>query len=429
VVSVALQLPESEAQGIPNGRLTDKFPSTTTLWLVLRKFETGVAGSGGLNKNLTARGSPSTEAGAGRLYYQQPVLQVLNRELSSFTDLQKNLAQLGLNSGSALMRLGYRATETPLEEAILKIQQYFDSVDGTHTTQSQTQATPTAASDQVVETTQAPEPSHSIPPTSDTTQNASSDTDMTEPPSQLDGITQTTEPLSPSTSRPLSVFRPPSSSTPSAALVKHNDADYTPTVEHAQVHQKMLNQSSRNVRLPTEAELAQQAEAEAEKLAAIKEVEIKIRFPDQSAVSTKFGQEDSGKTLHSFVRNDCLEQQYSEQPFILRNPGVKPGQKGDTIPDSEKKLIKDLQLRGRVLVIFGWEDGASLAARGAKSVLKEELRQVAEDIRVVDVAASGVGEEEQGVKVNVGRKEDKAEGEVGGVGKKLPKWLKGLGKK
>ena len=44
VVSIALQLPDSESKGQPNARLTDKFPSSTTLWLVLRKFEAGVAG-------------------------------------------------------------------------------------------------------------------------------------------------------------------------------------------------------------------------------------------------------------------------------------------------------------------------------------------------------------------------------------------------
>ena len=41
VVSVALQLPESEG----GGRLSDKFPSSTSLWLVLRKYEDGVAGA------------------------------------------------------------------------------------------------------------------------------------------------------------------------------------------------------------------------------------------------------------------------------------------------------------------------------------------------------------------------------------------------
>ena len=424
MVSIALQLPESEAKGIPNGRLMDKFPSTTTLWQILRKFEAGVAGNAGSVRNLTARGVPSTTSGEGRLFYEQPLLSVLNRELSSLTDLYKNLAQLGLNSGSALMRLSFRTTDTPLEEAMAQIQQYFDSVEGANTTQTQPPTSTTTTSSDLPMKTEDSETDPSIKPEPDVALQGSSDTPMTEPSSQLDGEASAAPPLSPTTSRPLSVYRPPSSSTPTAALTTYNDSDYTPTVEHAQIHQRLLNQSSRNVRLPTEAEIEQQAEAEAEKLAAVKEVEIKIRFPDQSCVSSKFGQQDTGAALHKFVREDCLEQKYRDQTFLLRNPGIKPGQKGDTIPDSEKKLIKDLLLKGRVLVVFGWGDDVSIEARGAKSVLRPELRQVAEEIKVNDVA--GNLPEEKGVKVNVG-KDDKGEGEGGGgSGKKMPKWLKGL---
>ena len=130
VVSVALQLPESEAQGLPNARLTDKFPSSTTLWLILRKFETGVAGNVASKRNLTARGVPSTDAGAGRLYYERPVVQIMGRELTSFTDLQKTLAQLGCNNGSILLRLSFKPSDTPLEEAMAEIEGYFHSVDG-----------------------------------------------------------------------------------------------------------------------------------------------------------------------------------------------------------------------------------------------------------------------------------------------------------
>jgi tether containing UBX domain for GLUT4 len=405
----------------------DKFPSTTTLWLLLRKFEAGVAGDGGSQRNLTARGVPSTDSGEGRLYHEQPVLQVMNRELSSLTDLQKNLAQLGLNSGSALIRLSYRRTDTPLEEAMAQIQQYFDSVDGTRTAQPQQQPTPAAGLPQTPETTDTTQSEHAAKSEPESIPPEVLDTTMTEASTQLDGTAQTSQPISPTTSRPLSVYRPPSASIPSAALTQHYESDYTPTVEHAQVHQKMLSQSTRNVRLPTEAEIARQAQDEADKLAAIKEVEIKIRFPDQSAVSSTFGQMDTGKTLYNFIRADCLEPQWRSEPFVLRNPGIKPGQKGDTIPDSDRKLIQQLLLKGRVLVVFEWQDGASIQARGAKSVLKEELTQVAVEVKVQDVA--GKQPEEIGIKVNLGKKDDEGEEKSGGLGKKMPKWLKGLAKK
>lgn len=417
MVSIALQLPESEARDVPNARLTDKFPSSTTLWLVLRKFEAGVAGQAGGSRNFTARGVPSKSpgaSGAGRLYYEQPVLQVMNRELASFTDLQKSLAQLGLNSGTALLRLSFRTTETPLEEAMAQIQGYFDSGEALAIPQSHPQ-----------EQTASTEPSTPVETQTTTSEETPPETTPLPHEEPSTHSSPQPEPTLSATSRPVSVFRPPSSSTPSAALMSHNDADYTPTVEHAQVHQRHLLQNSRNVRLPTEAELAAQANEEAAKWAAVKEVEIKIRFPDQSAVSAKFGPTDTAADLYDFIR-ECLEEKWRLETFVLRNPGVR-GKTEVISDDAGKTLIRDFKLKGRVLVIFGWDDNkASIQARSTKSILKEELRAQAQELKVQDVAGLVADEkDDQGVRVNIAKKENTAE-----EGKtKLPKWLKGFSKK
>lgn len=130
VVNVALQLPEREG----GGRLSDKFPSTTSLWLVLRKYEDAVAGQPPRKLNLTQRGvAPSQSAGSGRLEYEQPCLHLMGRNLESFVDLQKTLAQLGLNSGSVLIRLSFRSMGQPLEEAMQEIEQHFRKVDAPST--------------------------------------------------------------------------------------------------------------------------------------------------------------------------------------------------------------------------------------------------------------------------------------------------------
>lgn len=207
--------------------------------------------------------------------------------------------------------------------------------------------------------------------------------------------------------------------------MSHNEGDYTPTVEHAHIHQKLLQQNSRNVRLPTEAELEAQANEEAAKWAAVKEVEIRIRFPDQSAVSAKFGQSDTGADLYNFVR-ECLEERWRQEGFTLRNPGIKG--KNEVVPDvSDKKLIQHLQLRGRVLVVFGWDDhSASIEARSMKAVLKEELRSQAQELKVQDVPGVADERDDPGLKVNMAKKETSSEE---GGGKKMPKWLKGLTKK
>lgn len=425
VVSVALQLPESEAQGIPNARLTDKFPSTTTLWLVLRKFEAGVAGGSTGSKNLTAKGAPATSSGntgAGRLYYEQPVIQVMGRELASFTDLQKSLSQLGVNTGSILLRLSYRTSETPLEEALTQIQQYFDSVGGQATSAAAAQPTPTqqltqAAGDVVMT---EPTPSEAAGPALTSAQPVESDSRNTVP-----GTTDEPESVSVG-NRPVSVFRPPTASTPSAAMTSFNEADFTPTVEHAQIHQKLLQQSTLNKRLLTDAQLEQQAREEEEKWSAIKNVEIKVRFPDQSSVSAKFNQTDSAADLYSFARG-CLDDSFRDQPFMLRNPGVRG--KGEILPDEPKKLlIKNLLLKGRVLVVFGWSDQASAQARGARTVLKMSLRSQAQEIQAPQIQGLQDEEDDPGVKINVSKKEESGGGE-GSSGKKMPKWLKGLAKK
>jgi tether containing UBX domain for GLUT4 len=86
VISVALQLPKA--------RLTQKFASNTSLWEILRQFESGE----GANYNFTQRGVPemSGTSGSGRLHYEQPVITVMpgHKEQGSFVELQQTLSQL-----------------------------------------------------------------------------------------------------------------------------------------------------------------------------------------------------------------------------------------------------------------------------------------------------------------------------------------------
>ena len=261
VVSVALQLPESEG----NTRLTEKFPSTTTLWLVLRKFEAGVTGDGGSKRNLTARGAPSTNngfSGAGRLYYQTPIVQFMGRELSSLTDLQKTLAQLGFSNGSTLLRLSFRTSETPLEEAMVQIAEYFKDAEGAEDSKEQTSdKIEPEAPPELMDQNDTPE--EIAAPTSESiNQNASTEEALAASENPTSG--PSTKPTRPtSTGRPIQIYSPPTSSTPSAALTAYNPADYVPSIEHAKAHQRHLHEKSRNARLLSEAEIAEQEAAEA----------------------------------------------------------------------------------------------------------------------------------------------------------------------
>jgi tether containing UBX domain for GLUT4 len=426
VVSVALQLPESEARGVPNGRLMDKFPSTTTLWLVLRKFEAGVAGGGGVQRNLTARGTPATnqgDSGAGRLYYERPVLQIMGRELSSFTDLQKTLGQLGFNSGNTLLRLSFRTSDTPLEEAMAEIEEYFKSVEGDSgpaadltPSQSLQSITPQISQDSnaIQQPTKSPvsppPPSEPAPvePTQQTIQETSQETP------QENYQPSMPPPISP-TDRPITVLAPSTSNTPQAAMYGFNDRDYHPTVEQMRKHQANLVASSVPQRLPSDAEIASREEEAKEKLASIKSIEVKIRFPDQQQVVSTFTSEDTGQTLYDFVRTKCLDR--PAEAFQLKHFTHGPKGSLTIIPDSAKRLIQDLKLQGRVLVNFVWSENASFAARTAKFTVKQELRAIAQKIQVEVPESPSPAGEAQNTQIGSGQPEKKKSGGI-------PKWMK-----
>ncbi|KAI3140235.1 hypothetical protein DTO027I6_7070 [Penicillium roqueforti] len=424
VVTVALQLPESEARGAPNGRILDKFPSTTTLWMVLRKFEAGVAGSGPV-RNLTSRAAPSADSGdvAGRLYYEIPVLQILEREVSSFTDLQKTLAQLGFNSGNVLIRLSFRRTEEPIEEAMVKIGEFFKSSEDEAPPAQDKNAAPTAAPADSTSNEPVQELSSSSQPEPSSVTVASDE--VAPPPSTSEPATSTAD-----SGRAITVFSPPSEDTPSSAKLDHNESDYIPSIEHAKLHQRLLNESSRPKRLPTDAEIAAKAEAEAARRAAIHEVDVKLRFPDQSQVVAKFGTSDTGQSLYEFARG-CLAPSFASENFILTVHGVSRFKHTNAIPPSDKKhLIKDLGLAGRVLVNFSWADNAaSFVHERRAETLRPELRSQAQQLKVEHPPE--IKEEDVPAPSQPGPSSAQGGGKSGGARKSgaMPKWLKLPGKK
>ncbi|KAL4944918.1 hypothetical protein BDV06DRAFT_186120 [Aspergillus oleicola] len=437
VVTVALQLPPSEARGAQNGRLMDKFPSTTTVWMLLRKFEAGVAGTAAI-RNLTGRGVPVTDGqGSGRLFYETPVVQILDRELSTLPDFQKTLAQLGFNSGNVLIRLSFRRTDQPLEDAMTQIHEYFKVSEEEAAAEAAPATQPEAEKDKesIPQASQAPVPDSTSPDglftkpeSTKTPSEPTQDITSQQPGSSTDTPTDS--------SRPVTVYAPPSNNTPQSAQTAFNDADYVPSVEHAQVHQRRLQAASKNTRLRSDAELSAAATAEEERRAAVKEIEVKIRLPDQSQIVSKFGQQDSGKTLYAFVRN-CLGPSYTSEKFTLTNfsgPAVSKTHQPSVpfqsvLPDSDEGLlIKDHGMTGRVLVNFSWDASASPATLKARSgILRSELQMKAQEHKVEQPPDIMDTSEDVAVSVKTGD-EEKSGSEKSGV-RKVPKWLKLPGKK
>lgn len=436
VVSIALQLPESMKSATGGGRLMDKFPSNTTLWLILRKFET----SGGANLNFTGRGVAHTEigaSGAGRIYYETPVLNVMGRELSTFGDMQKTLAQLGINGGSSLIRLDFQKTEQPLEEAMAEIAQYFKSLEAP--AESGTPISEEAAS----ESASQPRPegvdttAHAIaklPSTPSGVENLSHPLEEQQVTVEPVGGTSGPTLLTPSkrlapeetvlgpNQRPIAVFSAPTSETPKAALQPHNDGDYEPTIAHAKLHQSRLQNNSQNKRLPSDAEAQRLEEEKAVKLSSVKEVSIKIRFPDQSSIVSPFTARESAFDLYKYVSAIIVAE---DQPFRL--VWMKAGGPQPVPKDDKVLLIKDLGFSGRMLVSFNWDDGASSDTRKIP-VLKSQFAQSAKELPVPEIAAVEITPEKE-ASADKGKEKEKEEGSGGGKGKGgVPKWLK-LGKK
>lgn len=429
VINVALQFSGRDAAQIPNGRLTAKFSSETTLWKVLRQFESGDP-SGGHNLNITARGTAQTDGGAqtgsGQLYYESPVLNIMGRELSTLEELQKTLSQCGINSGSVLIRVSFIATTKTLYEAMEDISRYMKEVDP----ESTDAATPAAAAP--VQDAPAAEPStDSAMDTAD----SNPSTTPPEPPfitaaqpapeaAQADAHTITAAEDDPSLPRdplaPVSVFQAPSGNVLAAALIDVPDTVYEPTIAHAQLHQARLLASSHNKRLKSDAELAADAAAEAARLAAVTSLNIKVRFPDGTSAQWTLPPDATGATLYAAVRG------------VMGSPGEKfrlllPGGKGvvaDAAEGRKNQLVKGYGLRGAVLVSLNWDDGASEEARRAP-FLNGAVASRAQQV-VVPTVPDEEPEELDSKPAKVERSSGGGSGDSGG--KKLPKWLK-LGKK
>ena len=440
VVSVALQLPDSESSA--SNRLTGKFPTTTTLWLLLRHFESGLTDSEP-RRNFTARGIPPVETGgsvSGRLFYETPVIQVMGRELSSFTDLQKSLAQLGFNSGSVLLRLSFRRTESPFEEAVAEIDHYFKSeedreIGGTHSatgakaestlSASEESSTPNDSERRSLPKSsfpsqiQAPPQQLEAPSSSQSCQGDEAQARRESTALLSDALSFSDQTIISPAQRPLSVFAPSSDSTPAALRQTFNEKDYEPTIAHAQLHQARLATLTVNKRPPTDAELAVRAEIQAKRNVDGKDVQIKVRFPDQMQVISTFSNLDTSTMLYEFVKSLMARE---DEPFSLN---FSSAQGPMSVPkEGDVRLIRDLGMAGRVLVNVAWELGTSSEARGG-NVLKAEFQQQAQQLEVKEIEGVEMEEKASETVEDKGKQKDEGRGRKGGV----PRWLKLPGKK
>jgi tether containing UBX domain for GLUT4 len=372
VINIALQLPN-------NKRLTEKFPSSTSIWQILRRFESGAGGSIPDPINITQRGIAQTTGdgtGAGRMYYEMPVIYVSNRELGSFVELQKTLAQIGVSSGSHLLRLHFRNEGQPLEEAMAQISEYFkeelvpSAAEASDTAQAKPEAvpkqttSPTTASDAMEGVVHTPSD-----PSSEQPQSTSESTPTTSSQAHTQTDSSKSSTLLPQ-KRTVTVYTPPTTDTPQAATQPFNDADYVPTIDHARTHQHRLNNLSRNQRLLSDVELEKAAAEKREKVAQVERVRVRVRLPDQAQIEDTFSREDTAADLFGFVQ---LALRHPEQFFTLKYTDAKG--KHLLLTSSKQSLIKDLGWTGSTLVYMQWGNDVPEMHKKDSSLNDEHLQQ------------------------------------------------------
>lgn len=346
-------------------------------------------------------------SGSGQLLYQAPVLNIMGRELSTFPDYQKTLSQLGYNSGSVLIRLVYKTPGITFFEAQQQIAQYFKEVEQAEAEKPVSSAKspsqqPTPTEGEPSNTPSEPAPAVQAQKTADHAMTDAPQRDPSVPPkpSPKESAPQTGPPASSGSTEkeqssttprdplaPVGIFSAPSSSTPAAARTEVSETDFTPTVAHAQLHQARLLESSKNKRLLSDKQLAEQAAATEEKLSSVHSIEVKVRFPDNTSASWAITHDDTGAKLYKAVRSVMAE---PDLPFRLVVPGSK-----DVIRDidtQDNRVIRAHKLTGRVLVNLVWDDSVPTPARG-KPFLKSSVAQAAKNIEVPDIPA--VEEEEE----------------------------------
>ncbi len=217
--------------------------------------------------------------------------------------------------------------------------------------------------------------------------------------------------------RPVTIFSAPTSSTPVAASRLDSEEDYAPDISHAKAHQKLLKSLGENKRLLSDRELEEKAALEDAKVAAIKSIKIKVRFPDNFSAEWTFGPEDTGASLFREVRGVMAN---SSPSFRL----VLPGARTVILDDGATKLIKGYRLSANTLVNFTWDDSVPADVR-RQPFLNSSAAGQAREVVIPDVPEIEVKQAGQSAPVQASKPRDDGEGS----GFKKPKWLKGFGKK
>lgn len=344
-----------------------------------------------------------------------PVLNVMGRELSSFTALQKSLAQLGYRNGSVSIKLLFKVTDRALDEALVEIGDYFKT---SESSAREIENDPTypeeAISSQPINTSEI---SSTITATSTKqTESETMDTKVADVAQEVAPSPQAanhiaTQAVFAPDGRETTVIAAPSGDTPRAALLPHNEDELQPTIAHLRSYQARLQRKSQNNRLPSYAEEEAVAEAQSAKLYSTAPINVKVCLPDQQKLIAKFLSNETGASLYDYVRS-CVVASAQDFYLIYTTPNGPY-----TIPTA-KKLIENPAFSRNMVVNFNWADN-SYAKNYRGNVLKDELVSQAQEPKVEEPELVETEVAHQSV---VALKNDEKGGKKMGGG--VPKWLK-----
>lgn len=442
-VKISLRLLNANGDLQPD-KLTGTYSSDTTMWKMLRHFEHVGGDPTGRVLNFTGRGVPQTsngtQAGSGQLYYEMPVLRINGRDIATLTEYQKTLSQQGI-SGNQHIQLSFKKTDQTLVDAMAQISQFFQDDDEEpkkdepkkeEAAEKDDTAAATTTATTVQESSAAP-PAEPAEPRSDATTQPSQ-MDVASQPSQTELSPAASQAVEPSASdpmdvdppaprdslQPVAIFSAPTSSTPAAALTQVPDSAYVPTIVHAQQHIRHLGQRSTNKRLPSDAEIEANGKAQEAKLASIKSVNIKVRFPDMTSAQWIMGPSHTGTTLYQAVRSVMANEAAG---FKLKLPAGGPVISDDSGP--KHTLIKGYSITSNVVVTLNWDDSVPDDVRN-QPFMKDSLASEAKPPVAPVIPEEEDDKEDDKPAPAFIPKQDK--GGDGGP-KKTPKWLKPFGKK
>ncbi|CAN6641087.1 UBX domain-containing protein 4 [Trichomonascus vanleenenianus] len=344
--------------------LVHEFDSRTSLISILAYFErkSGI--------NFTKRSYPLVSGGNGRLMYEAPSVQLFNKVTESIAELNQSLTNLGIDNGSTSLRVRFKQTRVPFEEAVKEVEGYLQEAESTQESESPTPE-PVASS-----TESTPKPGDELKP-----ELAGELSDLKE---ELHRERTEAPEETPVNAEDQIIQRKAQAYVPSETqrVIPEDIGDVEMDAHQFKHYTSQLAALSGSDRQDGPL-LTSRLRKNAKKTGPVKQCVVRVKFPDQTFVEATFGASDTVGDLHSFVKSVIS---HPELPFLLvKNIPRK------YLADPLQKLIGDWEFGAREVVFFEWDTAKGSPSEFPKSsILKASVIEHAKSAQ--EVASIKIGE-------------------------------------